>query len=87
MITGAGAVFNSAKVEVGADVAVIGCGGVGLSAVNGAALAGAGRIIAIDTLASKLELAKKVGKIVSYGDTTHKLTADELEKCNTAAGH
>jgi len=33
------------------------------------------------------ELAKKVGKIVSYGDTTHKLSADELEKCNSAAAH
>lgn len=33
------------------------------------------------------ELAKKVGKITSYGDVTHKLSADELEKCNTAAGH
>ena len=49
VMTGVGAVFNAAKVEPGATVAVIGCGGVGLSAVNGAALAGAERIIAIDT--------------------------------------
>src|SRR5207253_10440364 len=48
VMTGVGAVFNAAKVEPGATVAVIGCGGVGLSAVNGAALAGAERIIAID---------------------------------------
>ncbi len=72
VITGAGAVFNSAKVEVGADVAVIGCGGVGLSAVNGAALAGAGRIIAIDTLQSKLELAMKVG-------ATHTINASNVD--------
>jgi S-(hydroxymethyl)glutathione dehydrogenase/alcohol dehydrogenase len=59
--TGAGAVFNTAKVPVGATVAVIGCGGVGLSAVQGARIAGAGRIIAVDTVASKLDLAKRFG--------------------------
>jgi S-(hydroxymethyl)glutathione dehydrogenase/alcohol dehydrogenase len=59
--TGMGAVFNTAKVPAGSTVAVIGCGGVGLSAIQGAAIAGAGRIIAIDTLASKLELAKQLG--------------------------
>ena len=59
--TGVGAVIHTAKVEPGATVAVIGCGGVGLSAINGAAIAGAGRIIAIDTLDSKLTLAKKFG--------------------------
>ena len=61
VITGVGAVFNVAKVEPGSTVAVIGCGGVGLSSVNGAALAGAERIIAIDKLASKLELARSLG--------------------------
>jgi S-(hydroxymethyl)glutathione dehydrogenase/alcohol dehydrogenase len=61
VMTGVGAVFNAAKVEPGSTVAVIGCGGVGLSAVNGAALAGAERIIAIDTQPSKLELAKELG--------------------------
>jgi S-(hydroxymethyl)glutathione dehydrogenase/alcohol dehydrogenase len=61
VMTGVGAVFNAAKVEPGSTVAVIGCGGVGLSAVNGAALAGAERIIAIDTQPSKLELAKEMG--------------------------
>ena len=61
VMTGVGAVFNAAKVEPGATVAVIGCGGVGLSAVNGAALAGAERIIAIDTVPSKLEVARELG--------------------------
>src|SRR5882724_6294734 len=61
VVTGVGAVFNAAKVEPGTTVAVIGCGGVGLSSVNGAALAGAERIIAIDTLASKLEIARELG--------------------------
>lgn len=59
--TGVGAVINTAKVPPGSTVAVIGCGGVGLSAVQGAAIAGAGRIIAIDTRASKLELAQICG--------------------------
>ena len=61
VMTGVGAVFHAAKVEPGSTVAVIGCGGIGLSAVNGAAIAGAERIIAIDTVASKLELAKQMG--------------------------
>jgi S-(hydroxymethyl)glutathione dehydrogenase/alcohol dehydrogenase len=59
--TGLGAVINTAKVEVGSTVAVIGCGGVGLSAINGAAIAGAGRIIAVDVKGSKLNLAKHFG--------------------------
>jgi S-(hydroxymethyl)glutathione dehydrogenase/alcohol dehydrogenase len=61
VVTGAGAVLNTARVEAGSTVAVIGCGGVGLSAVQGAAIAGAGRIIAVDKVASKLELAKAFG--------------------------
>ena len=59
--TGVGAVIHTAAVEPGATVAVIGCGGVGLSAINGAAIAGAARIIAIDMVDSKLELARKFG--------------------------
>ena len=59
--TGVGAVFNTAKVEPGASVAVFGCGGVGLSVIQGALIAGAGRIIAIDTLEPKLAMAKKFG--------------------------
>ena len=59
--TGIGAVIHTAKVEPGSIVAVIGCGGIGLSAINGAALAGAARIIAVDMVPSKLELARKFG--------------------------
>jgi len=61
VITGTGAVFRTAQVRPGSSVAVVGCGGVGLAAVNGAAIAGAGRIIAIDTAARKLEMAKAFG--------------------------
>jgi S-(hydroxymethyl)glutathione dehydrogenase/alcohol dehydrogenase len=59
--TGVGAVLNTAKVEAGSSVAVIGMGGVGLNVVQGAALAAADRIIAIDVLERKLEMAGHFG--------------------------
>ena len=59
--TGVGAAIHTAAVEPGSTVAVIGCGGVGLSAINGAAIAGAARVIAVDMVASKLDLARKFG--------------------------
>ncbi|MCD6041737.1 MAG: alcohol dehydrogenase zinc-binding protein [Burkholderiales bacterium] len=59
--TGVGAVFNTARVEPGSSVAVFGCGGVGLSVIQGAVIAGAERIIAIDTLPAKLDMAKRFG--------------------------
>ena len=59
--TGMGAVMNTAKVEEGAIVAIFGLGGIGLSAVIGATMAKASRIIAIDINESKFELAKKLG--------------------------
>jgi Zn-dependent alcohol dehydrogenase len=61
VITGLGAVVNTAKVPAGASVAVIGTGGVGLNSVQGAQLCGANPIIALDTVASKLETAKAFG--------------------------
>lgn len=59
--TGVGAVFNTARVVPGSSVAVFGCGGVGLNVVQGAAIAGAVRIVAIDSMESKLEMARKFG--------------------------
>jgi len=61
VLTGVGAVINTAKVQPGQSVAVLGCGGVGLSVINGAVIAGASRIIAIDTQSEKLELAREFG--------------------------
>jgi S-(hydroxymethyl)glutathione dehydrogenase/alcohol dehydrogenase len=61
VVTGVGAVLNTAEVDPGAKVAVIGCGGVGLNAIQGAVIAGAGRIIAVDTVASKLAMARTFG--------------------------
>jgi len=59
--TGVGAVIKTAAVPAGASVAVIGLGGVGLSVVMGARLAGAGQLVAIDRVAAKLELARELG--------------------------
>ncbi|MCX7961405.1 MAG: Zn-dependent alcohol dehydrogenase [Burkholderiales bacterium] len=59
--TGVGAVFNTARVAPGSTVAVFGCGGVGLNVIQGAAIAGAETILAIDALAAKLELARRFG--------------------------
>jgi S-(hydroxymethyl)glutathione dehydrogenase/alcohol dehydrogenase len=61
VMTGVGAVLNTAKVEEGATVAVFGAGGVGLNVIQGALLAGASRIVAVDLLDSKLELAREFG--------------------------
>src|SRR4051794_183818 len=61
VLTGIGAVTNAAKVVPGQSVAVFGLGGVGLSAVIGAKLAGAATIIAVDPLPAKLELARQLG--------------------------
>jgi S-(hydroxymethyl)glutathione dehydrogenase/alcohol dehydrogenase len=59
--TGMGAVMNTAKVQKGDTVAIFGLGGIGLSAIIGARMAGAGRIIGIDINESKFELAKQLG--------------------------
>lgn len=61
VMTGIGAVVNTARVEAGSRVAVFGCGGVGLNIIQGAALAGAYQIIAVDVLESKLETARRMG--------------------------
>src|SRR3546814_12094881 len=60
-MTGIGSVINIAEVQAGDSVAVVGCGGVGLNVIQGARLAGAGRIIAIDTRAAPLERARAFG--------------------------
>jgi S-(hydroxymethyl)glutathione dehydrogenase/alcohol dehydrogenase len=61
IMTGVGAVINRAKVETGSSMAVFGLGGIGLSCIQGGVLAGAARIIAVDVLPAKLELAKRFG--------------------------
>ena len=61
VVTGVGAVINTARVQAGSSAAVIGCGGVGLSAIQGCKLAGCHPIIAVDVLDSKLEFARQLG--------------------------
>lgn len=81
VITGTGAVFRTARVRPGASVAVIGCGGVGLAAVNGAQIAGAGRIVAIDMAPEKLELAKRFGATDSLNAADGDVVAKVAELC------
>jgi S-(hydroxymethyl)glutathione dehydrogenase/alcohol dehydrogenase len=71
--TGLGAVFNTAHVAPGSSVAVIGCGGVGLTVIQGARIAGAAKICAIDPLPHKHELARRFG-------ATHTATPDALDQ-------
>jgi S-(hydroxymethyl)glutathione dehydrogenase/alcohol dehydrogenase len=61
VMTGAGAAINTAGVKPGQTAAVFGCGGVGLNTIQGAALCGASRIIAVDIAAAKLEKARRFG--------------------------
>lgn len=70
--TGAGAVLNRIKPEKGSSLAVFGCGGVGMSAVMAAAIAGCGAIIGVDIVPSRLELAKKSG-------ATHVINSNETD--------
>lgn len=73
VMTGYGSVVNAAKVKPGRSVVVLGTGGVGLNVVQGARIAGAGKIIAIDVNASRLEMAKQYG-------ATHTLLADPADE-------
>ena len=61
VMTGVGAVINTARVEAGSTVVVVGCGGVGLNCVQGAALAGADQIVAVDVRQNKLDYARDFG--------------------------
>jgi S-(hydroxymethyl)glutathione dehydrogenase/alcohol dehydrogenase len=61
VMTGVGAAIHTSNVRPGETVAVIGCGGVGLAAINGASIAGAGRVIAIDLSPGKDNMARQFG--------------------------
>lgn len=76
VMTGVGAVINTARVEPGATVAVIGCGGVGIAAIQGARVAGASVIVGIDTNVTKHELALRFGATHAVGpDQVSELSA------------
>jgi len=72
VMTGVGAALNTAKVTPGSSVVVFGCGGVGISAIQGARVAGAAEIVAVDLVDSKLEDAQRFG-------ATHAVKPDELD--------
>jgi S-(hydroxymethyl)glutathione dehydrogenase/alcohol dehydrogenase len=76
VMTGVGAVINTARVEPGDKVVVIGCGGVGIAAIQGARLAGASVIVGVDTVESKHEVALRFG-------ATHAVTPDGLSDLST----
>ena len=80
VMTGVGAVFRTARVEPGETVAVFGAGGIGLAAVQAARIAGAGRIIAVDMLDNKLEVARQMGATdtVNAADTDAVLSIHEM---------
>lgn len=79
VITGAGAVVNTARVEAGATVAVVGLGGVGFSALLAARAAGARAVIAVDRLASKLEKARELGATHCFDAASADIVAEVKE--------
>lgn len=70
-MTGVGAAINAAKVEPGSSVVVFGCGGIGLNIIQGARIAGAAEIVAVDSQENKFALARKLG-------ATHTVTPERL---------
>ena len=85
VITGVGAVFNAARVKPGSSVVVFGTGGVGLNAVQGAAIAGAEKIIAVDLLDAKLEFARKFGATHTVNASSGK-TVEEVRALTGGRG-
>ena len=77
--TGVGAVLNTAKIEPGSTVAVFGAGGVGLAAIQGARIAGARKIIAVDKFEGKLAMAKRLGATDTV-DASSNDPVDEIRK-------
>ncbi len=84
--TGAGAVFNTTDVVPGETVCVVGCGGIGLAAVNAAKIAGAGKIIALDPVPEKRALAEKLGATHSI-DAMLETAADEVVAISKGGVH
>lgn len=80
--TGVGAAWHTARVTPGSTVAVVGCGGVGLSVVQGARLAGAARVVAVDRVPSKLELALRLGAT----DTVDAAATEPVEAVRSLTG-
>jgi S-(hydroxymethyl)glutathione dehydrogenase/alcohol dehydrogenase len=84
--TGVGAVTRHAKIVAGSTVLVIGCGGVGLNAVQGALLSGASKIIAADILDNKLEMAKTFGATHTINTGTNEDPAKKVKEITGGLG-
>ena len=84
--TGAGAVFNTTDVTPGETVCVVGCGGIGLAAVNAAKIAGAGKIIALDPVPEKRAMAEKLGATHSI-DALSDTAADQVVEITKGGVH
>jgi S-(hydroxymethyl)glutathione dehydrogenase / alcohol dehydrogenase len=82
VMTGVGAVLNTAGVRPGDSVAVVGCGGVGLNVIQGARIAGASTIVAVDVVPEKLDLARELGATEAVDAST----ADPVEAVHELSG-
>lgn len=80
VMTGVGAAINTAKVKPGSSVLVIGCGGVGIATIQGAKIAGAAEIVAVDMQAKKLEDAKRLGATHAVLPTELQNVSDQITK-------
>lgn len=85
--TGAGAVFNAANLTPGESVCVVGCGGIGLAAVNAAKIAGAGQIIALDPVPEKRALAEKLGATHTFDATAAETVGQVVEASRGGVHH
>jgi S-(hydroxymethyl)glutathione dehydrogenase/alcohol dehydrogenase len=80
VMTGVGAALNTAQVAAGSTVAVFGCGGIGLSIIQGARIAGAEKVIAVDTIELKLEMARGFGAThTTAGEGAHEFILEQTE--------
>ena len=80
VVTGVGAIINTAKIVPGSTIAVVGLGGVGLCALLGCVVAGAGRIIAVDIASDKLGLARQLGATDTFNATDPNCTEKIIEE-------
>lgn len=87
VMTGVGAVVNTAKVEAGSVTVVFGCGGVGLNAIQGCAISGAAMIVAVDTSDAKLEMARQFGATHTINATTEEDLVKTVRKLTGGADY
>ncbi|WP_296222301.1 zinc-binding dehydrogenase, partial [uncultured Sphingomonas sp.] len=85
--TGAGAVFNTTDVTPGETVCVVGCGGIGLAAVNAAKIAGAGKIIALDPVPEKRAVAEKLGATHTFDPLADGVVGEVVELTKGGVHH